>query len=72
MRFRDSLGNITSSDISDTIMFDCGDTTPPTLSFTDNISGSWVTNDTISADRGDATTAKRTYSATSSCPAALS
>jgi hypothetical protein len=31
MRFRDALGNTTSSDVSDTIFFDCGDVTPPVV-----------------------------------------
>jgi hypothetical protein len=71
MRFRDALGNTTSSDVSDTIFFDCGDVTPPTLSFTNNVSATWVTSDTITANRWDATVAKRTYDADGICPAPL-
>lgn len=45
------------------------DTTPPTLSFTDNVETGPVTSDTITASWGDATAKKWDYESLASCPA---
>ena len=64
MKFRDGLWNITD-DISKSIILDA---TAPILKFEDEVSATYVQNDTVTVDWWDATVKKYMYTTESTCP----
>jgi len=68
IKFKDWLWNATDN-ITNTIILDA---TAPTLKFTDDVSATYVQNDTVTVNWWDATVKKYMYTTTNTCPATAS